>query len=101
MGTEQVKISKQEADKIAKLKFGMAAFAIRVSSKNRNQRFGIMLVDNNSVFALGYGDSFVSALNMAEIEVREARKTVEEELKLKSDTVEKQKDEVKPEVKSE
>lgn len=95
MGTDEVKINKKDADVIAKLRFGTAAFAIRVSSNDRNQRFGIMLVDNGSVFALGHGDSFNSALNMAEMEVKAARLQVEKNLK----EAELEQTEVKPEVK--
>lgn len=81
MGIDQVKLSKKDADKQAKLRYGLSAFAIRVSSIHRNQRFGIMLVDSNSVFALGYGDSYESALTMADKEVKAAREAVEMQMK--------------------
>lgn len=62
----------KEANQYAKDKWGPYAGAVRASNKDRHQRFGFVMVDVGGaldkpiLFSLGYGDSFESALKMAE-----------------------------------
>lgn len=66
-------MTKAEANRKACELLGETAFAVRVQHKDRNQRFGIMLIDNGSAWCAGFGSSYESALLMAADEVAAAR----------------------------
>jgi hypothetical protein len=57
-------LNKKEADLKAKELLGDTAFAIRISHKDRNQRFGIVLVDSGAANCVGFGPSFDAAIKM-------------------------------------
>ncbi len=59
----------KEATVKAKQLFGRMSFAVRVSSRDRNQRFGVMIAEGNKAMTLGYGPSFEEAFKMAESDV--------------------------------
>lgn len=66
-------MTKAEANRKACELLGDTAFAVRVQHKDRNQRFGIMLIDNGAAWCAGFGANFESALLMAADEVARAK----------------------------
>lgn len=66
-------MTKAEASRKAIRDFGETAFAVRVQSKDRNQRFGILVVQNGQIGPLGYGASYEEAFKMAEQTVNAAK----------------------------
>lgn len=67
-------MGKLEATNLARIKYGPTAFALRVSQSDRNQRFGILFVDDGAVLALGFGSSYESAFAMADKDIEEIRR---------------------------
>lgn len=66
-------MNKKEATNKAQELLGDTAFAVRVSHKDRNQRFGIILVDSGSATCVGFGPSFDAALKMTLDEIAKAK----------------------------
>lgn len=72
-------MTKAEANQKVTKMFGPESFATRVSSKDRNQRFGIVMVNSGRMYVVGFGSSYEEAFQMAEKEVNKATQTVEKE----------------------
>lgn len=71
-------MTRAEANRKAIELLGPTSRAIRVSSRDRNQRFGIILVDKNAVWTAGYGSSYEEAYQMAVKDVNELNKVREQ-----------------------
>jgi len=90
-------LNKREATRLAKERYGPTASAIAVSSRDRNQRKGIAIIEpggygGNPLFVvLGYGGSFEDAFRMASENPRaleaelQWKKSLEEWEKFKND----------------
>lgn len=81
-------ISRKQAKKLVQEKYGPTASVVNVSSKDRNQRFGVMFVevaglDQQKLACFGYGDSYEAAMKMAD-ENPIAQKYAEEWNKMKT-----------------
>lgn len=66
-------MTRAEANLKATEMFGDTAFAIRIRSRNRNERFGVLVVQSGQVGPLGYGATWEEAFNMAEQTVAKAK----------------------------
>ena len=64
-------MNKVEARKFVQEKYGPTANVVNVSSKNRNERFGVVYyapagaIGESAIGCLGYGDSYDSAISHA------------------------------------
>jgi len=65
-------MTRKMAEKKARETYGPTATAVQVSSKDRNQRFGVSMVEPGGLdrapilVVLGFGDSYEAAFKMAE-----------------------------------
>lgn len=71
-------MTRSEADAKAKELLGYCGVAFRVSSNDRNQRFGVLLSGNMSIRIMGYGSSYEAALQMV-VETLEKDKANEQD----------------------